>query len=177
MTGFNKIFFILILLFSFSGIDMLAQVASPVSVTGHIMAEVISVFSASETSQMNFGRFSPGPEGGLIVLTPEGTISVLGSVFSGTGMHNAASFNITGDNNATFSISIPMAPVILAHTSSARTMLVTDWVSQPSSGINAGMLRNGTQVAYVGATLNVGTLNDNPVGIYTGTYAITFDFN
>jgi hypothetical protein len=30
---------------------------------------------------------------------------------------------------------------------------------------------------YVGATLDVGTLNDNPVGIYTGSYTITFDFN
>jgi len=29
----------------------------------------------------------------------------------------------------------------------------------------------------VGATLKVGTLTDNPAGIYTGTYTITFDFN
>ncbi|MBK7488856.1 MAG: hypothetical protein IPI74_03385 [Bacteroidales bacterium] len=25
--------------------------------------------------------------------------------------------------------------------------------------------------------MRVGTLNDNPVGVYTGTYAITFEFN
>jgi hypothetical protein len=177
MTRFNKLFSILIFIFYVTGTDMLAQVTTPFTVTGHIMAEVISVFSASETSQMNFGRFSPGPQGGEIVLTPEGTISVLGSVFTGTSIHNAASFNIIGDNNATFSITLPTVPVILAHVSSAKTMLVVDWSSVPSSGFGAGMLQNGNQVAYVGATLIVGTLNDNPVGIYTGTYAITFDFN
>jgi hypothetical protein len=39
------------------------------------------------------------------------------------------------------------------------------------------MLADGSQTVYVGATLKVGTINDNPVGVYTGTYAITFDFN
>jgi hypothetical protein len=39
------------------------------------------------------------------------------------------------------------------------------------------MLQNGFQIVYVGATLKVGTLIDNPVGIYTGVYTITFDFN
>jgi hypothetical protein len=35
--------------------------------------------TASETTQLNFGKFSPGPEGGKIILTPESTVSVLGS--------------------------------------------------------------------------------------------------
>ena len=56
-------------------------------------------------------------------------------------------------------------------------MLVDNWVSVPSPGVGTGMLQGGYQVVYVGATLNVGTLLDNPVGIYTGTYIITFDFN
>lgn len=40
-----------------------------------------------------------------------------------------------------------------------------------------GMLQGGFQIVYVGATLKVGTIEDNPVGIYTGSYMITFDFN
>lgn len=154
----------------------IAQVGS-VSATGHIIAEVIPVFSASETSQMNFGRFSPGPQGGEIVLTPEGTVMVLGSVYTGSGLHNAASFYLTGDSDATFSVSLPNAPVYLTHTRSARTMRVENWVSIPDHGIGTGVLQNGSQVVYVGATLKVGTLDDNPVGVYTGTYNITFDFN
>jgi len=56
-------------------------------------------------------------------------------------------------------------------------MSVDEWFSDPAPGIGTGMLQNGFQVVLVGATLNVGTLHDNPVGIYTGTYTITFDFN
>jgi len=153
------------------------QVTTPVSVTGHVIAEVISAFSASEASQLNFGRFAPGPQGGQIILTPESTVSVLGSVFKGSGIFNAASFHVSGDANASFSITLPSGPVVLSHTSSARTMLVRDWVSIPSADLAAGMLQNGFQEVFVGATLNVGTLIDNPPGIYTGTYTITFDFN
>ena len=156
---------------------MTAQVTPPASATGHVIAEIIPIFSASETSQMNFGRFSPGPQGGQIILTPESTVSVLGSVFTGSGFHNAASFYVSGDVDAAYSISLPNAPVVLTHISSARTMLIVDWNSFPSPGIGTGRLQNGFQVVYVGATLKVGTLNDNPVGIYTGTYNITFDFN
>jgi len=155
---------------------MLAQVPTSASATGHVIAEIIPVFSASETSQLNFGRFSPGPQGGKIILTPENTVSVLGSVFKGTGTHNAASFYVTGEDDAAYSITLPTSPVVLTHTASAKTMIVDDWVSVPSPGIGTGMLQDGYQIVYVGATLNVGTLHDNPVGVYTGTYMITFDF-
>jgi hypothetical protein len=147
------------------------------SATGHIFAEIIPVFSVSETSQMNFGRFSPGPQGGEVILTPASTISVLGSVFTGTGVHNAASFYISGDVDAAFSVTLPPGPIILTHTATAKTMLVEDWVSSPPSGVGTGMLKNGSTVVYVGATLKVGTLTDNPVGSYAGSFTITFDFN
>jgi hypothetical protein len=177
MKRLNILIFSLICLFPVTGGKVLAQVTLPVSATGHVIAEIIPVFSASETSQLNFGRFSPGPQGGQIILTPESTVSVLGSVFTGTGTHNAASFYVSGDVDAVYSITLPSNPVVLTHTSNAKTMLIEDWISIPSPGIGTGMLQDGFQVIYVGATLNVGTLHDNPVGVYTGSYTITFDFN
>lgn len=171
-------FFLILLIISFTFQNYLnSQVTQPVSATGHIMAEIIPVFSATETSQMNFGRFAPGPEGGEIILTPESTVSVLGSVYAGAGTCNAASFYVSGDNDVAFSITLPAGPITLTHTSSPRTMHVTDWISNPPAGAGTGMLYDGFQVVYVGATLMVGSLADNPVGIYTGTYDITFDFN
>jgi hypothetical protein len=177
MKRLKRLLFSLICLLLVTGGRVFAQAMPPASVTGQIFAEIIPVFSANETSQMNFGRFSPGSQGGQIILTPESTISVLGSVFTGTGTHNAASFYVTGDIGAAYSITLPTSPVVLTHTATAKTMLVKDWVSIPSPGIGTGMLQDGFQVVYVGATLNVGTLKDNPVGIYTGSYSITFDFN
>jgi hypothetical protein len=170
---YNSLLFIFVL----NGTGVFAQVTSSASATGHVIAEIIPVFAASETSQLNFGRFSPGPQGGKIILTPHGTISVLGSVFKGPGTHNAASFHVSGDQDAAFSINLPAKPVILTHITSAKTMIVDNWVSIPGTEIGAGMLQGGYQVVQVGATLNVGTLDDNPVGVYTGTYEISFDFN
>jgi len=154
-----------------------AQSTNKTSATGYITAEVIVAFSAIETSQMNFGRFSPGPYGGQLILTPQGTISVMGSVATGSGIHNAASFYVTGDSFTSFSINLPKSPATLTNTANAKTMLVSSWASVPNSGPGGGTLHDGFQTVYVGATLEVGTLNDNPVGIYTGTYTITFDFN
>ena len=170
-------FLFLILQLLLTGGVVLAQSTPPVSAEGHIYAEVISVFSASEIAQMNFGKFSPGPQGGEIILTPESTVSVLGSVYKGSGTVNAATFYVTGDANATYSITLPTNPVILKHLSDSRTMEVKDWVSVPSPGTGTGRLQNGYQEVYVGATLKVGNINDNPVGLYTGTYTITFGFN
>jgi hypothetical protein len=177
MRRLIKLLFSLVCLLIIAGGKGYAQVAPPVSATGHISAEIISAFSASETSQMNFGRFAPGPRGGEIILSPGSTISVLGSILKGNGVPNAATFYVTGDLDAAYTITLPAGPVMLTHMSSPRTMRVEDWVSTPSPGIGAGMLQNGFQIVSVGATLKVGTLNDNPVGVYTGSYTITFDFN
>jgi hypothetical protein len=60
MKRLNILIFCLICLLLLTGGKVYAQVTPPASATGHISAEVIPVFSASETAQMNFGRFSPG---------------------------------------------------------------------------------------------------------------------
>jgi hypothetical protein len=154
-----------------------AQTPMSASVTGHITAEVISTLSAVETSQLSFGRFSPGPQGGKLIMTPESAISVMGSVWPGSGTHSAASFYVTGETGVAFTISLPVSPVTINHVGSPKTMTVDDWRSVPEAEPGAGMLENGFQIVYIGATLNVGTLNDNPTGVYTGTYTVTFDFN
>jgi len=157
--------------------NAVAQTPISAIATGHITAEVITTLTAVETSQMNFGKFSPGPQGGELILTTENSISVMGSVWPGSGTHNAASFYVTGDPGAAYTITLPSSPVKITHMGSARTMTVEDWRSVPAPSPGAGMLENGAQAVYVGATLKIGTLTDNPAGIYTGTYTITFDFN
>ena len=56
-------------------------------------------------------------------------------------------------------------------------MKVSDWQSYPAPGIGVGKLNGGATTVQVGAILNVGNMNDNHVGIYSGTYAITFSYN
>ncbi|MBP8959521.1 MAG: DUF4402 domain-containing protein [Bacteroidales bacterium] len=177
MRRLKKLFFCLILFLIVSGLWLKAQSVYSASVTGHITAEVITVYSATEISRMNFGRFYPGPEGGEIILTPESTVSVIGSVYKEDGSQTAASFYVSGHTGVSFTVTLPQEPVLLKHVSSARTMVISDWVSNPGPGTGAGILQDGAQMVYVGATLKVGTLEDNPVGLYAGSYTITFDFN
>ena len=176
MTRPAKILFSLCLVLFFIP-EAYSQSGQQFTVTGQIVAEVIPVFAASQSAQLNFGKFSPGSQGGEIIITPQNTVSVLGTVFHGGGMHNAASFYISGNEDAAFSITLPSGPVTLNHAGSSQKMIVQDWMSVPQQGTGTGLLQNGFQMVYVGATLKVGTLIDNPAGIYTGSYNITFDFN
>jgi hypothetical protein len=170
-------FICLFLLLTFANIRLQAQVHRQNRATGLVSAEVINSFSAMETQQMNFGRFSTGPDGGQIILTPQGAISFIGSVVRSNGTQNAASFYITGGNRSAFSINLPDAPATLTNTSDAKTMLVRNWSYAPSAWTGAGTLMEGFQTVYVGVTLEVGPMKDNQFGLYTGFYSITFDFN
>jgi len=163
---------IVILLFSKAPV-----VNAQASVTAQAFAEIIAALSATETAQLNFGRFSPETQGGKVVLTPDGVRTAQGSVVLGGGAHNSASFYITGEYDATFSITLPPGPAILTNTLNAKTMQVSDWQSYPAPGIGVGKLNGGAMTVHIGAVLNVGDMNANPVGIYAGTYSITFAYN
>lgn len=149
---------------------------SQASVNGQAYAEVIAALSAYENNQMNFGKFSPETGGGQIVLTPDGIRSAQGSVALGGGTAQAGKFIITGQPDATFTIQLPVGPAILQN-SSNNTMTIDNWVSDPPAGTGTGALNGGTETVSIGATLNVGSFDENPVGIYTGTYSLTFAYN
>ena len=169
---------LLFLVFLLSGIPGLVQRAeAQVMVQAEIFAEVISAITANETAQLNFGKFSPTTQGGQVLITPDGSRTSTGTVVLSQGPHHAAGFYITGENNATFSISLPTAPAVITNVSNAKTMTVADWISIPPQGSGMGVLAGGAQEIKVGATLFVGSMNDNPVGLYSGTYQIKFDYN
>ncbi len=153
------------------------KLQAQVRVTGHVSAEVITSLAAMETAQLNFGRFAPQSAGGQVTITPQGTQSATGTIALGSGTHNAASFYISGESGALFSITLPNGPVTLTNTTNSKTMVVTNWISLPSQGMGIVIPDRGSQVVLVGASLVAGTNNDNPVGIYTGTYSITFSYN
>lgn len=153
--------------------DLKAQV----SVTGEIFAEVCATLSAYETSQLNFGKFSPETEGGEILVNPDNSRIATGTVKFISGVYTAASFYITGQDKAAFSITLPSQPAIITNVANAKTMQVRNWVSNPQKGTGTGVLYEGAQIVKVGATLVVGNQNDNPVGIYQGSYTISFNYN
>ena len=154
-----------------------ARANAQASVTASMTAEVIAALTATEHSQLNFGKFSPETNGGEIHLSPQGVRTVSGSAVLSGGGQSSGSFIITGEDQSTFSITLPTGQSLLTNSSGSKTMTVTGWESIPAPGIGVGVLAGGSQEVKVGATLIVGTMNDNPVGIYTGSYLITFAYN
>jgi hypothetical protein len=163
---------LLLVILSFS-----SKAFSQASVTAQAFAEVISALTATETSQLNFGKFSPEVHGGQVIVTPDGIRSTIGSVLLSGGTANSGIFYITGAPEAAFSIQLPNGPAVLVHQNSNKTMIVSNWVSYPQSGNGTGVLANGQQFVYLGATLNVGSMLDNPVGLYSGAFNLTFAYN
>ena len=147
------------------------------SVTAQAFAEVIAALTATETSQLNFGRFSPEVQGGEVIVAPDGIRTASGSVILSGGLANASVFYITGAPEATFSIQLPNTPAVLTHQNSTKTMSVSNWVSYPQPGSGTGILVNGKQFVHLGATLKVGSVIDNPVGLYSGVFSLTFAYN
>lgn len=172
----NKLILLFLAVALFIGIPA-PKATAQASVTAQAFAEVIAVITATETSQLNFGRFSPEEQGGQIHLSPQGVLNATGTLALSNGSHHQASFYITGQTDATFSITLPPGPAILTNIASAKTMTVSAWESEPPAGIGTGVLGGGSLAVNIGATLTVGSMNDNPVGLYAGTYSITFAYN
>lgn len=146
-------------------------------ITGQAYAEVIAALTAFENNQLHFGKFSPEVNGGQIVLSPDGVRTVQGSVILGGGTAQSGRFVITGQTDASYTIQLPIGPAEIMHNGSNKTMTVDNWVSNPPAGTGTGILIGGTETVSIGATLNVGPLEDNPIGVYTGTYSLTFAYN
>ena len=165
------------LLFLILIVSVSSRVYSQANVTAEAFAEVISALTATETSQLNFGKFSPEVQGGKVIVTPDGMRSTNGSVILSGGVANSGVFYITGAPEAAFSIQLPVGPAVLTHQNSSKIMIVDNWVTYPHAGNGTGVLVNGQSFVYLGATLNVGSMIDNPIGMYSGAFNLTFAYN
>lgn len=150
---------------------------SQASITSQAFAEVIEALTAQESQQLNFGRFSPEANGGQIIVNPDGTRSAQGTVLLASGPHTPGLFTVSGAPMANFIIQLPSAPAILTHQGTNKTMVVDNWMSDPPATNETSTQANGSQQISIGATLNIGNLQDNPVGIYSGTFQLTFAYN
>lgn len=148
-----------------------------VSINAQATAEVIQSLTVTEGTALNFGRFSPESSGGEVRLSPDGVRSSTGSVVLGGGLYNPATFFLSGQPDYAVNISLPDGPVMLTNSASGQTMEITDWESSIASLSEINLPTNGLLNLSIGATLRVGVMSENPVGIYSGTYTITFSYN
>lgn len=107
--------------------------------------------SMVSNASLNFGAIHSGAAGGSVTVTPAGHRRATGGVtLASAALVSAASFTVTGDPHALYSIVLPSSVSV---GQGSRSMSLVNFVSNPSG---VGTLNSrGEQVLNVGATLQV----------------------
>ena len=148
----------------------LAINAYAAAATANATATVIAPIAISKTADLAFGKFAAST-GGTVVMAPAGTRTATGTVVLSTVTPGAAaSFDVAGDNNATYAITLPASATI---SSGTNTMTVGTFTSTPSA--TGTLSASGTETVTVGGTLTVASAQ--VAGAYTGTFDMTVEYN
>lgn len=135
-------------------------------------ATIIQPIGITTTSNLNFASLD-AKTGGAVILTPDNIRNSLGGVELDEAMGlSAATFEITGEQDFAFSISLPENDFEL--TNGSEKMIIKDFTSSLADN---GHLSNGKKILRVGATLNVNP--DQAPGNYNslGDMAVTVNYN
>jgi hypothetical protein len=170
MKAFSKLVPLVIAMFLISGTAF-----TQVTATATASATILAPISLTKTVDMNFGNLAVNNTPGTIVLTPASARTATGGVTflpSNAGTITAASFDVVGLADATYSITLPAGATTISN--GINDMTVDNWTSDPTP---TGTLTGGTQVLNVGATLNVPA--SSLAGVYTSAtpFNVTVNYN
>lgn len=143
--------------------------AQAASVTASASATIATPIAISQTAGMDFGSVSASATAGTAVLSTTGVLTPTGGVSALGGTPTAAAFSVSGQSGSTFAISLPTSATL---SNGASSMTLNAFAH------NAGVtpaLTGGTKTFNVGATLNIGA--NQAAGAYSGTYAVTVNYN
>ena len=149
-----------------------AQHVLAATTSASIDANIVSTINLVARNGIVFGDIAASSIPGSVSIDVDGSRTTTGgtTVNSNTSA-TPARYEVTGDPNALYSITLPESVEI---TSAAGDLMVVDsFVSAPSG---SGQLDpGGRQNLTVGATMRVGSFQ--PFGAYTGVMATTVEYN
>ena len=171
MKTLRTLLVIAIVIFGFSA-ESFAQVG--VNATATTTSTIITPIAITKNVDLNFGNVAVNGTAGTVDLaatvgaarTPSGGVT-LPNV---GGTVTAAKFTVTGLGTSTYAITLP--GTVTLSDGATHTMDVNGFVSTPSG---TGQLTAGSQIIYVGATLNV--TGGQAAGVYTNTTDLTVTVN
>jgi hypothetical protein len=146
-----------------------------------VVAPIAISTGLTGANSLRFGSFSSTGTAGTVVISATGgrtfsSDTVFKGVGTGQAPFGAAQFNVTGEANLTYAITLPTGDVTLIHTvDNTKTMLVNAFISNPSATGSGNLGAGGSQTLAVGATLNVGATPT--AGSYTGSFDVSVDYN
>jgi len=166
----KKLLVLAFMLFAFTA-STFAQVTASATSTATIVAPI----GITKTVDMNFGNIAVSGAG-TVVMDPASTRTTTGAITlpAITGTVAAASFDVTGNDGYTYTITLPTTDYTITRVAGTETMIVNTFASNPNG---TGTLTGGTETLNVGATLNI---NAGQVGgVYTNAtgFDVTVNYN
>jgi hypothetical protein len=133
----------------------------------------ISIF-VNPAQGLIFGAFFQGSTGGTVIISPNGSRSVTGSVVAANlGFpFSPAIFEV--DANPGTLIAIMNGPDVLLSGSNGGTLLLHIGSSSTGSPFVATATSPARTQVRIGGTLTVGNPLANPAGSYSGVFSVTF---
>jgi hypothetical protein len=140
--------------------------------TTTVDANIVSTISIAAQNGIVFGDVGANSIPGTITISVDGSRTSTGGATINTNTSGTpANFEVAGDPNALFMITLPDSIVITS--SAGDTMTVDNFTSSPSA--NGQLDSSGRLKLTVGATMNV--IGFQPFGAYTGTMSATVEYN
>jgi hypothetical protein len=145
----------------------------------NVTATVIEPIAIAKTADLTFGDFAPGA-GGAVTVDTAGTRTTSGPILSTVVPGSAAKFDVSGDADATYSISFAGSDAVLTDSVSTETMALSTHSAfaadtTVSGNVSSGTLTAGAQSIYLGGVLTVAAIQ--AAGSYTGNVSVTVEYN
>jgi len=140
--------------------------------TTTVEANIVSTINIEAQNGIIFGDLSTSSIPGTINIDTSGTRTATGGTTINTNTSGSpAKFEVSGDPNGLYDITLPISVVITSV--AGDSMTVDNFSSTPES--NGQLDSGGTQNLSVAARLNVGGFQ--PFGSYTGLMTTTVEYN
>ncbi len=163
----KKLFFLFVAIVLMAGLTNKIMAQTPNSAR----AEVLTAIGLTAVNPLEFGGFTPGALG-TVVISPLGNRTATGGVVLNTTsiLPTAASYNMTGAPNVHYTIQVPITDIIIVHVGNSASMIVNTFTcSYPL--LASTLSPAGTDAFTVGGTLHVDAAQ--AAGLYVGTFNVT----
>ena len=152
------------------------------SASATVNAEILIPITIANTDMqgISFGNIIFFGDAGTVTLSPLSVATRAPSntnflTGTGAGTVTAAKFTVSGEPDAAYSVTLP-TDLTLNSGTSADTMSVDEFTSLNAAEGTVGTLSEaGSELFYVGATLNVGATQAS--GTYSGSFDVTVNYN
>ena len=156
-------------------VGVFAQGNPTASASATASANIVQPLEIVKTADLAFGNIASGTSEGTVEIFIDGSRTATGGVtlIEAGNVSNAASFDITGLADASFTVEVPVS-IVIETAGGVDQMTVDNFYSSLNSD-NSFLDANGEANLQVGAILNVAA--QQAAGLYSGSFDVIVAYN